>query len=205
MEIIGLAAKIGAGKDTAHQLLTEYYESQGYKCTKLSFAKALKDICVLMFHWDRQRLEDDFQYKEGNTLDDGTIDPACRFLDMTRRQVMQHLGTEAMRNGLHSDIWIITLQLAIERGDYDDYDYGFVTDCRFQNELAFVKQLKGKCVKINRIANKATLSDETDHISELEWEKWDDWFCTVDNVIDDNLSEEQNKENFKKALIKAIG
>jgi len=204
MEVIGISAKVGAGKDTAHQLLSEHYESLGYKCTKISFAKTLKDICTLMFGWDRQRLEDDFSYKEGDTLDDGSPDPACQMLGKTRRVVMQELGTEAMRNGLHPDVWVIATKLAIDRGDYDGFDYGFLTDCRFFNELQFVKSLDGHCIKINRVGEQTTLTEHESHISELEWEQWTDWSCVVDNIIDPNLTEKENKQRFKTALLKGI-
>jgi len=205
MNIIGISGRIGAGKDTVHQLLTQHYENMGYKCTKLSFAKPIKDICTSMFDWDRERLEYDFPYKEGNTLDDGSLDPACQMLKMTRREVMQKIGTDAMRNGLHYDVWVIAMKLAIARGDYDEFDYGFIPDCRFINELSFVKSMNGKCIQVRRIGEQTTLTDKTDHISETEWQQWTDWSCIADNIIDPNLTIKENKDIFKIALLKGMG
>ena len=205
MKIIGFTAKVGGGKDTAGKLVTEALEEKGYTVTKLSFAKPLKDICTMMFGWDRERLEHDFDYKEGDTLDDGSPDPACELLGKTRRVVMQELGTEAMREGLHMDVWIIAMRLAILRGEYNDYDYGLLTDCRFTNELQFVRDLDGTLIRLERFGEKSTLTDQTQHASELEWEQWEDWDATVVNYIDPDLSEEENLMGFRTKLEDAIG
>lgn len=204
MEVIGFTAKVGGGKDTAGKLVTEALENKGYRVTKLSFAKYLKDICSMMFGWDRERLEHDFDYKEGDTLDDGSPDPACAALGMTRRVVMQKIGTEAMRHGLHTDIWIIALKLAIQRGEYDDYDYGLLTDCRFINELQFVRDLDGTLIQVVRHGEQSTLTDQTQHLSELEWEQWTDWDAVVSNYIDPELSDEENLDALRGLLLSAI-
>jgi len=204
MEVIGFTAKVGGGKDTAGILVTQALEEKGYRVTKLSFAKYLKDICCMMFGWDRERLEHDFAYKEGDTLDDGSPDPACLALGMTRRVIMQKIGTEAMRDGLHYDIWIIALKLAIGRGEYDDYDYGLLTDCRFINELQFVRDLDGTLIRLERQGEQSTLTDQTQHQSELEWEAWTDWDATVINRIDPTLSDEANMAEFRNKIEAAI-
>ena len=204
MKIIGFTAKVGGGKDTAGLLVTQALEEKGYRVTKLSYAKFLKDICTMMFAWDRERLENDPVYKEGDTLDDGSPDPACEALGMTRRVVMQLLGTEAMRNGLHPDIWIIALKLAIQRGEYDDYNYGLLTDCRFINELQFVRALDGTLIRLERMGEQSTLTDKTQHLSELEWEQWTDWDATVVNYIDPDLPEEMNLMALRNKLEDAI-
>jgi hypothetical protein len=204
MKVIGFTAKVGGGKDTAGLLITKALEEKGYRVTKISFAKCLKDICTMMFGWDRERLEHDFAYKEGNTLDDGSPDPACEMLGKTRRVVMQELGTEAMRNGLHYDVWIIALKLAIMRGDYDDYDYGLLTDCRFINELQFVRDLDGTLIRLERLGEQSTLTDQTQHLSELEWEQWTDWDASVVNYIDPNLPDEMNLMALRNKLEDAI-
>ena len=205
MKVIGFTAKVGGGKDTAGKLITEALEEKGYTVTKLSFAKPLKDICTMMFGWDRERLEHDFDYKEGNTLDDGTPDPACALLGKTRRVVMQELGTEAMRNGLHRDVWIIAMRLAIMRGEYDQYDYGLLTDCRFLNELQFVRDVDGTLIQLQRFGEQSTLTDQTQHASELEWETWEGgWDAIVTNYIDPELDEATNLLALRNKLEDAI-
>jgi len=184
MQIFGIAGKAGSGKDTVYLQMEKKLKEQGFTVTKLSFASKLKDVCCLLFGWDRKRLEHDFTYKEGNTMDDGTLDPACRMLGMTRREIMQKVGTEAMRNGLHRDVWIIALTLAIIRGEYDDVDVGVLTDCRFLNEIDFVTGRGGKMIRVERIDNVDTLTDKVNHASETEIEA----FTAYDVLIRNNPS-----------------
>lgn len=180
MKVFGISGKAGSGKDTVYAQIKELLEKRGLRVGKLSFASVLKDVCCLMFGWDRKRLEHDFAYKEGNTLDDGTPDPACKMLGMTRREVMQRLGTEGMRNGLHRDVWLICLRLAIMRGAYDNLDVGVLTDCRFINELTFVKDVEGHLVQVVRSGGK-TLTDKVNHDSETEWQTWKEWDAIIQN------------------------
>ncbi len=200
MKVIGVAAKAGGGKDTAYELLKKSLEEEGYTVTKLSFARKLKDALCVMLGFDRERLEYDFDYKEGNTLDDGSLDPACEMLGMTRREIMQIFGTEGCRDGLHKDIWVISLKLAILHGEYDDYDYGVLTDCRFINELKFVRDLDGILMQIQREGEETTLTDSVDHSSETEWERWDDWDALIMNHVDPALDTESNLERFQDVL-----
>ncbi len=190
MKIIGISGKAGAGKDTVARILRSIIQKD-YSCTKLSFAGKLKDICVMLFGWDRERLEGDYAYKEGNTLDNGEIDPACAMLGMTRRQVLQIMGTEGMRHGLHQDIWIIALKLAIMRGEFPA-DVGFLTDCRFKNELQFVRDMGGYLIRVDRVDGIETLTKHTDHASETDWLDWDDWDSKFENYISPDLNETQN-------------
>lgn len=186
MQIFGIAGKAGSGKDTVYLQMEKKLKEQGFRVTKLSFASKLKDVCCLLFGWDRERLEHDFDYKEGDTMDDGTPDMACLMLRMTRREIMQKVGTEAMRNGLHRDVWIIALNMAILRGEYDEYDVGVLTDCRFMNEIHFVRTRmhahgSGKMIRIERIDDVGTLTDKVNHASETEWEQWTEWDATIQN------------------------
>lgn len=205
VKIIGFSAKIGGGKDTAGLLIREALEEKGYNVTRLSFATPIKRICELMFGWDYERLLDDNEYKEGDTLDDGTPDPACEMLGMTRRVVMQRIGTEAFRLGLHPDVWIIALNLAIKNGDYDNIHYGLLTDCRFLNELQFVRDMDGTLLQLKRVGARTTLTDKTNHASELEWEAWTGgWDAIIENYIDPDLSDEMNHMALRTKLEDAI-
>lgn len=107
-------------------------------------------------------------------------DIACEMLGQTRREVMQRVGTEAMRNGLHQDIWIIAKKLEIARGVYKHVDVGFLSDCRFMNELKFVDDQQGLTIRVDR-TDMATLTDRVGHASELEWEAWKHWDLEVKN------------------------
>lgn len=200
MRIIGITGKAGSGKDTIAKIITDELTDIGLSVVKLSYAGPLKDCASLLWGWDRDRLEYDFDYKEGNTLDNGSPDPACEALGMTRRVFMQRFGTEAMRQNIHQDVWIIALKLAIDRGDYDQYDIGIIPDARFLNELQFVKNLDGYTIKVDRVGSVSTLTDNTQHASELEWEQWDSWDATVINKIYDNISLDENMTLLRNAV-----
>lgn len=193
MKIIGISGKAGAGKDTAYALLKSKLESEGFKVTKLSFASKLKDACALMFGWDRERLETDFEYKEGNTTD-GVPDPACIEFGLTRRQIMQIVGTECFRDGLNKDTWIKLLKLDIEAGKYDEYDYGFVPDCRFLNEIQFVRDLGGDNIIV--VKETGVTSGSAEHQSESEFMSFRDWDVILDNPYDPSIDDETNLANF---------
>lgn len=212
MIVIGLSGKAGSGKDTAGNILERKFHSQGLRTTRLSFAGPLKDTCVTLFGWDRARLDSDPYYKEGGlggwvpkghpgakpvySVSPGAFhgsdpnaewieldtDAACEMLGMTRRQIMQKIGTEAIRDNLHQDTWIVAMKLRMIRGDFADYDVGFLTDCRFLNELKFVwEQPNGLLVKLVRFDGDSQLTTQSQHASELEWERWSDWNFTIQN------------------------
>ena len=200
MKVIGISAKAGGGKDTAYELLKKSLDERGYRITRLAFADVLKEALGIILGFDVERLKWDYDYKQGNTLDDGSPDPACEMLGMNRRVIMQRFGTEAMRQGLHPDIWIIALKLAIKRGEYDEYDVGVLTDCRFVNELQFVKDMNGMVVKVERHGDVSTLIDDVDHASEIEWERWTEWDVTIKNRIVPEWDVEANLDFFQRSL-----
>ncbi len=204
MRIISITGKAGSGKDTIAKIITDELIDIGLKAIKLSYAGPLKDCASLLWGWDRDRLEYDFDYKEGNTLDNGIIDPACDALGMTRRVFLQRFGTEAMRNNIHQDVWIIAMKLAIDHGDYDNFDVGLLPDSRFINELNFVKDMNGLTIKVDRHGSVTTLTENTQHASELEWKKWNSWDATIVNKIDDTLSIEENMDRLRKVVISNI-
>jgi len=215
MLIIGLSGKAGAGKDTAANILESRFNQSGITTGRISFAKPIKDICAMLFGWDRAKLDSDPYYKEGGlggwvpkgkpgakpvsareitTTEDWIeldTDIACVMMGKTRRTVMQEIGTEAMRTGLHSDIWIICTRLAIQRGELNT-DVGFVTDCRFLNEMKFIRDMDGLLVQIER-PNVGTLTGNIQHESELQWLTWGGgWDYTIRNPGDDSFSTNLN-------------
>lgn len=205
MKVIGISGKAGSGKDTVFSIIKSDLENKGYRVTQLSFAKKLKDACSILFGFNRDKLDHDFEYKESMILPSGKIDPACEMLGMTRRTIMQRLGTEAIRNNFHQDTWVITLKLAILNGEYNDYDYGFVTDCRFLNEIDFVKGMDGKLILVNRCGSTKTLTAEIKHSSETEWEQNTKWDFVIPNEVHDHLSQEENLEKLKNKIRNTIG
>jgi len=140
--IIGVCGFIGSGKDTIADYLTNFH---GFR--RESFANTLKDAVSAVFGWDRTMLEG--RTKEAREWRE-QVDPwwAAR-LDMpnlTPRWVLQYWGTEVCRKGFHDDIWIASLENKL-RNSRDEI---VISDCRFPNEIASIKNAGGKIVWVKR-------------------------------------------------------
>jgi hypothetical protein len=83
---------------------------------------------------------------------------------MTYRQFLQELGTEAMRDGLHSNTWVNALFADYKAGDPEwdaFYPNWIITDMRFENELEAVVKHKGITIRVVRSFNHKMGSKET--------------------------------------------
>ena len=144
-KIISVSGLIGSGKDTVANYLTTHH---GFK--KLAFASSLKDAVSVVFNWDREMLEG--ATKNSREWRD-QIDPWwSKRLDiphLTPRWVLQHWGTEVLRQGFHDDIWIASLESKL----INITDNVVITDARFFNELDVVKKLGGTSVRVVRGPN----------------------------------------------------
>ena len=71
---------------------------------------------------------------------------------MTVRQLLQELGTEAMRNGLHENVWVNAMFADFKFPKLSEYNpsYWIVTDMRFPNEMQAVKSKGGITIRVSR-------------------------------------------------------
>ena len=153
--IVAISGKIGSGKSTVGDI----FEKQGFQLD--SFAKSVKDICSILFGYDRDKIE-------GSTPADRlwreTIDKNHTNLigkDFTPRDAMVLVGTAFGRNMVHPNIWIETLF-----NRYDKNKDLLITDLRFPNEYEEIKKRGGIVIRINR-----SNQNSSNHISE----------CALDN------------------------
>jgi len=140
--IIGICGFIGSGKDTVADYLTNFHEFR-----RESFANTLKDACSAVFGWDRTLLEG--RTKEAREWREQVDLWWAERLDMphlTPRWVLQYWGTEVCRKGFHDDIWIASLENRL-RSSKDDI---VISDCRFPNEIASIRNAGGKIIWIQR-------------------------------------------------------
>ena len=148
------------------------------------WATALRKVAAILLGMDEQFLyTDEFKKMvlpvEWNQIKIGDIAhtnpqflkgfPYPHSYQMTGRQFLQKLGTDAIRNGLHEQAWINALmsQYRLKRGCpkrceraeeciepkwcYNAiYPNWIITDTRFPNELAAVKAAGGVSIRINR-------------------------------------------------------
>jgi hypothetical protein len=205
---ISISGAAGSGKTTIATYLKWYFHNHYYTISDFSFAGPLKDALCGWFNWDRQRLDTDFAYKEGSTLDDGSPDPYCERLGMTRRCIMQVFGTECMRHGMHENFWIIMADVGVQLNKIPPSDIYVISDARFINELDWAKSLGGYRIMISRrertrddpTAYARSLTISTGHVSEQEFVGWPHFDEHIINLIDHNQPHTANMNNLKKHL-----
>ena len=140
--IIGICGFQGSGKDTIADYLCNIY---GFK--RDSFAATLKDAVAAVFGWDRELLE-------GRTTESRTwreqVDPwwanRLNMPNLTPRLVLQRWGTEVARKSWHDDTWIASLENKLARAHNDIV----ITDVRFPNEIAAVRNAGGIVIRVVR-------------------------------------------------------
>ena len=71
---------------------------------------------------------------------------------MTYREFLQKLGTEAMREGLHTNVWVNALFADYKPPKMSQYNPSnwIITDMRFPNELEAVEERKGITIRVVR-------------------------------------------------------
>lgn len=139
--LIGVIGFIGSGKGTVGDYLISDYQFQGD-----SFAAPLKDAVSIIFGWDREMLEG--QTSESRVIREQPDEYWSEVLDreMTPRLALQLFGTECIRNVFHPNVWSAAL---IKR--YKAWDRDVVaTDCRFKNEIAAIRNIGGKIIRVKR-------------------------------------------------------
>ena len=175
--LIGVVGLIGSGKDTVSKRLEQKH---GFR--RDSFAKSLKDAVSAMFNWDREMLEgngdDSRQWREqpdefwskkfGKTV--------------TPRWVLQHFGTEVMRQHMHDAIWIDS---CLSR--YDGQPT-VISDTRFQNELKTIKEHGGQIILVKRgeLPTREEMQEKGAHKSEWDWMGWN-----FDHIIENAGTKEE--------------
>ena len=176
--IIGLSGHIGVGKDTVGNIIKELDIDSNWQIKK--FASKLKQIATILTGIPSEMFEDQefkktylgeewtLKTKTDHTLiKDGKATMAEITTRMTVRDMLQKLGTEAMRNGLHPDTWINALMCNYKKVKDKDEEYSYpnwiITDVRFPNEYDAIKSKGGIIIRINRNESE---KKSTKHVSE---------------------------------------
>lgn len=161
----------GSGKNTAALPLIDH----GYQ--SFSFAESVKDALAAIFCWPRNLLEG---ITPESRLFREMVDPWwATKLDnpqFSPRWAMMHFATDLMRQQFHPQIWVLNLERRLSL--LDNQARVVLTDCRFANEIAMIRQYGGE---VHQIRRETTIS--ANHPSETDWIG-----CTVDSVIENNQS-----------------
>lgn len=209
--IIGVNGYAGSGKDTIGKLiqllhcpsighitveeaLNNYEEHQwwideksGWEIKK--WAGKLKTIASILTGIPQEKFEDqefkktslgpewnrvEYEYNHGSYTNPHTV-------PMTVRDLLQKLGTDGLRNGLHEETWVNALmadykptQVQWSDGPIGGYEDGpmpnwIITDTRFPNEARAIKRAGGIVIRVDRPGVKAVNA----HPSETGLDGWD--------------------------------
>jgi hypothetical protein len=168
MELIGLSGYAQSGKDTAADVMKEF----GYE--RVAFADVLRSAVYALnpLMPDGRRVQD--------IVDEMGWDSAkVNFTEI--RTLLQKMGTEVGRNLLGENVWVDTALNGLDpNGKY------VVTDCRFPNEAAAIRDRGGIVIRVAR----AGVKRANDHPSETSLDNYDfddilvndgplDWFQTA--------------------------
>jgi hypothetical protein len=155
--IIGISGRIAAGKDTLAQFIREIDPQWEIK----KFAAKLKQVASILTGVSTEKFEDQEFKKQYMAPEWG----------MMYREFLQKLGTDAIRKGLHDNAWVNALMSDYKLMRYlvDDIPTGeypkwLITDVRFPNEAAAVKNAGGTMIRIWR--EPEIPGDSSLHISE---------------------------------------
>ena len=155
------------------------------------FAGKLKDIAEHLTGIDIEKFENQ-EFKKTNlgpewdvpatvSLVDGIIN-LSEMRPMTVREFLQKLGTNALRNGLHDNVWVNALMADYTLTEYGDDEQGhypnwIITDVRFPNEAQAIKDKKGVIIRID----KPGVDPINDHPSEIGLDHWKFDYKIVNN------------------------
>lgn len=217
----------GAGKDTAYSL----FRTQSPRDTiKLSFAHGLKKLVSEVYGLSYKHLDDPV-LKEGNfanpilmrtkelreikrmmplivpdvdraagvKLYDSARAPISHLegrVAQTPRQLLQWIGTDLIRV-IYPD-WHIIATLKDDKWDNPRYKQIIATDCRFVNEFEALKARFGsaKLIYIEREKAEEKLKS-ADHVSEKG-------ILELKAIADEVVQNNDDKDDFKKALLKVV-
>lgn len=197
--IIGICGLIGAGKDTAADYLVNFHEFK-----RESYAGTLKDAVAAVFGWDRDLLEGRTKTaREWREQVDPWWSKRLNMPDLTPRLVLQLWGTNVLRQHFHDDIWIASAENKLRTTK----DHIVISDCRFPNEIASIRNAGGRVIRIVRgqdpewfnvaradVAVMPTMYPKI-HASEYSWAGTD-----FDLIIDNNGSIEDLYSQLKNLV-----
>ena len=171
----------------------------------MKFAGKLKDIASHLTGIDIEKFEDQ-EFKKTNLSSDWDVPAEISLSDgkiligklrpLTVREFLQNLGTNAMRNGLHDNVWVNALMADYKLIEYGDDEQGHypnwvITDVRFPNEAKAIKDKEGIILRVD----KPGIGPINDHPSETGLDDWKFDYRIVNNSDLFDL-----KENIKSIL-----
>jgi hypothetical protein len=170
MPIIGVAGKAGSGKDTVGQIIRETSDPE-WQIKK--FADGVKEVASILTGIPRE----EFEKEDVKQSDLGKEWSKYNFISepheqsMTIRELLQKIGTDAIRNYVHHNAWVNCLM-----SKYNYEDLWVITDVRFPNEAEAIRNAGGVLIRIERDSPM-----KSNHISETALDSFNDWDYIINN------------------------
>ena len=131
--VIGLTGLARSGKDTAADVICSEF---GYR--RVAFAGPLKEAAAILLN---RSLEE---------VSTGPRDQVLPEFGFTIREFLQKLGTECLRRTFREDFWIVRAEQSIAQAKAEGARGVVITDVRFDNEAAMVKNCGGRVLEVVR-------------------------------------------------------
>lgn len=192
--LIGLSGKKQAGKDFFANLFKEIlaYDSMfsmHYPVQNKKFADPMKKMADIFLGegFTKEWEESGSKFREGAL----PVFWNKHGKPMTRRQFLQELGTDAIRNNLHEDAWV---NATFANFNTDRHNW-IITDVRFPNEARAIEERNGLVIRINR----PDLESTDNHPSETALDNYD-----FDFVFENNLQKELMAKFIRKEILPIV-
>ena len=171
-------------------------EQSGFE--QKAFAGKLKQMASLLTgipveDFEDQEFKKSYLGAEWGTVQDVPLNSIPPFADiqfnalMSVRELLQKLGTEAIRDGLHPNAWVNALMCEYKRPKMSEHHPSnwIVTDVRFPNELEAIQDVNGLTLKVVRPVEKSKTTARL-HPSETSLDKAEfDYEIINDGSIED--------------------
>lgn len=140
--IIGILGLINAGKSTVANILVEEHNF-----VKVSFASSLKDAVAAIFRWPPELLQGDTEQSRHWREQPDSYWSNVMQKPITPRWVLQHVGTDIMRNHFDQNIWVHSLLKKLHNNSDKNY---VISDVRFINEIDVILNNHGQIWEVQR-------------------------------------------------------
>lgn len=164
--ILALVGQKGVGKDTVANYLVDKH---GF--TKLAFADPIKNACEILFGVERVCFED-------TNLKEVSVE----HWNKSPRQMMQYFGADIVRTHMGEDFWVKHMQRRLHALEGRNT---VVTDVRFVNEAAFLRNLGAVLVRVERVGVES--SDQ--HVTEVQ-----QYVINTDKLVTNTVFDELYKQ-----------
>lgn len=183
--IVGLSGKKQSGKDTFAKYLVKYC---GF--TRVSFAEPVKKCLYILNPW--VKADDGCTTLRYQVIIDALGEDSAKESYAEVRRLQQVFGTEVVREEFGDNFWI---DLAFKRISEQNLKKVVVSDVRFKNELAAIRDIDGSLlIKINRDKCSAV---KDKHVSESGLPD-----ACFDYVVDNNTAIEDLDEKAREIMWK---